>query len=102
MTYGAIKARWENAEEYRQILIVVFYDAQFNATTASETVVLPLGKSARNKQKVNFAIPRRAVTALIVMRCDFWRNEGTAGGNSRRGMEILKVMDVRKRDVLVM
>jgi len=96
MTYGALKARWEKAEDYRQILIVVFYDAKLDANVFSDTVILPLGKSKRNVQKVSLAIPDQSVTALIALRCDFWHNEGPAGGNSRRGMEILQIVDVLK------
>jgi hypothetical protein len=96
MTYGALKARWEKAEDYRQILIVVFYDAKLDATVSSDTVILPLGKSKRNVQKLSLAIPDQSVTAIITLRCDFWRNEGPAGGNSRRGMEILQVVDLRQ------
>jgi hypothetical protein len=96
MTYGALKARWEKADDYRQILIVVFYDTKLDAKVSSDTVILPLGKTKRNVQKVSLAIPDQSVTAIITLRCDFWRNEGTAGGNSRRGMEILQVVDLQK------
>lgn len=99
MTYGAVKARWEKAEQYRQILIVVFYNARLDADVASDTVYFPLGKEKRNKQQVRFPIPRKAVTALIALRCDFWGNGGPVGGNGRKGMEILCVVDVRQATV---
>jgi hypothetical protein len=96
MTYGDVKADWEKAADYRQILIVVFYDAKLDADVVSETVYFPLGQEKRNKQKVSFSIPPKAVTALVALRCDFWRKGRPAGGNGRKGMEILRVVEVRR------
>ena len=93
-TYGDIKTKWEKAEEYRQILIVVFYNADLDADFESKTVYFPLGNEKRNNQQESFPIPGKAIIALVALRCDFWK-DGQVGGSGRKALEILRVMDLR-------
>lgn len=95
LTYGGVKTRWEKAEEYRQILIVVFLANDLVQDVRSDTVYLPLGIEKRNEQNVRFSIPPGMILAMIALRCDFWSDGGPAGGQGRKGMEILKVLDLR-------
>ncbi|MGC3943272.1 MAG: hypothetical protein QM762_01825 [Chryseolinea sp.] len=94
LTYGGVKTRSDKAKDYRQILIVIFYDDEFEPTVESETVFFKLGTEKRNKQSINVPIPKGSIAALIALRCDHWKN-GPAGGFSRRGLEILKAIDLR-------
>lgn len=91
ITYGDVRAKWEKAKEYRQILIVVFYDADLKSAIESKTVFFPLGNEKRNKQVESFTIPDKANMALLALRCDFWK-DGSVGGRPRRALEILKVV----------
>jgi|GEM_PF-3353739 len=94
VTYGGIKTHSEKAKDYRQILIVIFYDDNFEPTVESETVFFKLGIEKRNKQNVSIRIPGGSIVALLALRCDHWKN-GPAGGYSSRGLEILKLIDLR-------
>lgn len=94
-THADVKARWEKADRYRQILFVCVYDGKRKVHVESDTVFLPLSKSKTNKQELSFPVPKGSVTAWIGIRCDFWHDGSAAGGNSRKGMEIVTVVDLR-------
>ncbi|MEJ1240592.1 hypothetical protein WBG78_20785 [Chryseolinea sp. T2] len=94
ITHGGVKRRSEKAKDYRQILIVIFYNDDFKPTVESETAFFKLGIDKRNKQNVSVPIPKGSIVALVALRCDHWK-DGLAGGFSRRGLEILKAIDLR-------
>ena len=94
ITHGGVKTRADKAKDYRQILIVIFYNNDLETSVVSETAFFKLGVEKRNKQNASVPIPENSIAALVALRCDHWK-DGPAGGLSRRGLEILKAIDLR-------
>jgi hypothetical protein len=84
----------EKADSYQQTLVVVFYDADFEATTLSESTVFPLVNDKTHEQKASIPIPDFSTTAVVALKCEFCQKGVPMGYITRKGMEIVKVVDV--------
>jgi hypothetical protein len=84
----------EKSDQYQQTLVVVFYDADYQATTLSESVIFPLVREKSHEQKANIPVPDSAITAVVALKCDFFEDGKPAGRVTRKGMAIVKVLEV--------
>ena len=80
-------------DSYAQTLIVVFLDTDLRATTRSELVRVPL-KKTDHKQLLQWPIPLETKWALIVVKCEPYRDGEPIGRVKTKGMSVVKVCEV--------
>ena len=89
-----LKLNRDKADSYQQTLIVLFLEADFTPVVISESVILPLEPVQDREQCTSWAIPNFAKTAIVALKCDFFVQGASVNRESRKGMQIMKVMDV--------
>ncbi len=94
---SANKSRYHIPDQYEQIVIAVFLDADFRATVHSDTKVFPISHNKRNEHIVTFPRPAGARFLVIAIKCNHLANGGKCRGIPS-GMSVVSVEALKPAD----
>lgn len=93
-----IRLNRDKANNYQQTLIVLFLDEDYEPTVVSESVILPLRPVEDREQRVTCTIPVNAITAIVIMKGDFFDNNKSTKKEARRRMAVVEVVDLKRNE----
>ena len=84
----------KEGDSYQQTVIVIFYNPEMKAVVVDESAILPLVYKESQTQKATFLIPDSSTIAVIALKIDFFKQGKSIDWETKRGMEIVEVVDV--------
>jgi hypothetical protein len=81
------------ADGYQQTLIILYADSDLQFETFAERAIISLNADP-GEQTMHCAIPKTAKMAIVVLKCNFSKNEKPMDLQKGMGMRVLKVVEL--------